>query len=138
MVKGDGDAKASAIYAQAFGQSPEFYAFYRSLEAYRSSFKSKSDVMVVEPSSEFFKYLKGRWWALGAWRNPIRARAGSNGAYPDHRVCTDAGAGRLIPFVAPATWRETFARLIRMADGQIRFVGLGSMVLGLVILIVFS
>ena len=46
--------------------------------------------------------------------------------------------GMLIPFVAPATWRETFARLIRMADGQIRFVGLGSMVLGLVILIVFS
>ena len=59
IVKGEGDAKASAIYAQAFGQSPEFYAFYRSLEAYRSSFKNKSDVMVVEPNTEFFKYLKG-------------------------------------------------------------------------------
>ena len=58
-VKGDGDARASAIYAQAFGQSPEFYAFYRSLEAYRSSFKNKSDVLVVEPNSEFFKYMKG-------------------------------------------------------------------------------
>ena len=58
-IKGEGDAKASAIYAQAFGQSPEFYAFYRSLEAYRSSFKSKADLMVVEPNSEFFKYLKG-------------------------------------------------------------------------------
>lgn len=57
-IKGDGDARASAIYAQAFGQSPEFYAFYRSLEAYRSSFKNKSDVLVVEPNSEFFKYLK--------------------------------------------------------------------------------
>ena len=57
-VKGEGDAKASAIFAQAFGQSPEFYAFYRSLEAYRSSFKSKGDVLVVEPNSEFFKYLK--------------------------------------------------------------------------------
>ena len=44
----------------------------------------------------------------------------------------------IIPFVAPATWRETFARLIRLADGQIRFVGLGSMLLGLVILLVFS
>lgn len=44
----------------------------------------------------------------------------------------------LIPFVAPATWRETFTRLIRLADGQIRFVGLGSMLLGLVILLVFS
>jgi len=58
-VKGDGDARASAIYAQAFGQSSEFYAFYRSLEAYRSSFKNKSDVLVVEPNSEFFKYMKG-------------------------------------------------------------------------------
>jgi membrane protease subunit HflC len=59
-VKGDGDAKASAIYAQAFGQNPEFYAFYRSLEAYRSSFRSKGDVIVVEPNSDFFKYLKSQ------------------------------------------------------------------------------
>jgi len=57
-TKGDGDAKASAIYAGAYSQNPEFYAFYRSLEAYRQSFKGKSDVMVLEPSSEFFKYLK--------------------------------------------------------------------------------
>jgi len=57
-VKGEGDAKSSSIYAQAFGQSPEFYDFYRSLEAYRSSFKNKSDIMVVEPNSDFFKYLK--------------------------------------------------------------------------------
>ena len=59
VVKGDGDAKASAIYAQAFNQSPEFYAFYRSLDAYRNSFKNKSDVMVVDPNSDFFKYPKG-------------------------------------------------------------------------------
>ena len=58
-TKGEGDAKASAIYAQSFGQNPEFYSFYRSLEAYRQSFKSKSDMLVVDPSSEFFKYLKG-------------------------------------------------------------------------------
>lgn len=57
-IHGDGDAKASAIYAQAFGQNPEFYNFYRSLEAYRNSFRSKSDIMIVEPNSEFFKYLK--------------------------------------------------------------------------------
>ncbi len=57
-LKGEGDAKAAAIYAGAFGQNPEVYAFYRSLEAYRSSFRSKSDVMVLEPNSEFFKYLK--------------------------------------------------------------------------------
>jgi modulator of FtsH protease HflC len=58
-VKGEGDAKAAAVYAQAFGQNPEFYAFYRSLEAYRSSFKNHSDVLVLEPNSDFFKYLKG-------------------------------------------------------------------------------
>ncbi len=57
-MRGEGDAKASQIYAQAFGQNPEFYKFYRSLEAYRASFKNRTDVMVVEPNSEFFKYFK--------------------------------------------------------------------------------
>ncbi|KIO50539.1 membrane protein [Nitrosospira sp. NpAV] len=57
-VKGAGDARASAIYAEAFQPNPEFYAFYRSLEAYRQSFKNKGDMMVLEPNSEFFKYLK--------------------------------------------------------------------------------
>ena len=57
-VKGDGDAKASAIYAEAFGKNPEFARYYRSLEAYRASFKDRSDVIVVDPSSEFFKYFK--------------------------------------------------------------------------------
>lgn len=58
-IKGDGDAQATAIYGQAFNQNPEFYSFYRSLEAYRASFKSKNDLLVVEPGSEFFKYMKG-------------------------------------------------------------------------------
>jgi modulator of FtsH protease HflC len=57
-IKGDGDAKAASIYGQAFGQNPEFYAFYRSLEAYRGSFRNKSDLLVIEPNSDFFKYLK--------------------------------------------------------------------------------
>lgn len=57
-IKGEGDAKASEIYAQAYGKNPEFYAFYRSLEAYRNSFKNKSDVFVLEPDSDFFKYLR--------------------------------------------------------------------------------
>ncbi|MGA8862710.1 MAG: protease modulator HflC [Gallionella sp.] len=57
-IKGEGDAKASLIYAAAFGRNPEFYSFYRSLEAYKQSFKNKSDVMVLDPSSAFFKYLK--------------------------------------------------------------------------------
>jgi membrane protease subunit HflC len=58
-IRGDGDAKASQIYAQAFGQNPEFYKFYRSLEAYRASFKNRHDLMVMDPNSEFFKYFKG-------------------------------------------------------------------------------
>ena len=57
-VKGEGDAKASAVYAGAYGKNAEFYAFYRSMQAYRESFKSKSDVMVLDPSSDFFKYMK--------------------------------------------------------------------------------
>jgi len=57
-IKGEGDARAAAIYGRAFGQNPEFYAFYRSLEAYRHSFGQKSDLLVVDPSSDFFKYLK--------------------------------------------------------------------------------
>jgi membrane protease subunit HflC len=57
-LKGEGDARSAAIYAQAFGQNPEFFTFYRSLEAYRASFRTKSDVMVLDPSSDFFKYMK--------------------------------------------------------------------------------
>ena len=57
-TKGEGDAKAAAIYSVAYGKNPEFYAFYRSMQAYRESFKSKSDLMVLDPSSDFFKYMK--------------------------------------------------------------------------------
>ena len=57
-IKGDGDAKATAIYADAFGKNPEFAKFYRSLEAYRASFKDRNDVLVMDPNSEFFKYFK--------------------------------------------------------------------------------
>jgi membrane protease subunit HflC len=58
-IKGEGDAKASAIYASAFGRDAQFAQFYRSLEAYRLSFRNKSDVMVVDPSSDFFKAMRG-------------------------------------------------------------------------------
>ena len=57
-IKGEGDAKAAETYAAAYGKNPEFYAFYRSLDAYRNSFKSKSDVMVLQPDSDFFKYMR--------------------------------------------------------------------------------
>jgi len=59
-VKGDGDAKSASIYAQAYGMNQEFFAFYRSLEAYKASFRGKSDMMVLDPTSDFFRY----------WRSP--------------------------------------------------------------------
>lgn len=57
-IKADGDKEAAAIYANAYNKNPEFYAFYRSLEAYRASFANKNDILVVDPSSDFFNYLK--------------------------------------------------------------------------------
>ena len=65
-VKGEGDAKASAVYAQAFGQNPDFFAFYRSLEAYRTTFRNRSDVMLIDPSSEFFRFMKNPGTSRGA------------------------------------------------------------------------
>jgi membrane protease subunit HflC len=59
LVMGEGDAKASALYAESFGRDPAFAQFYRSLGAYRASFRSKSDVMVIDPNSDFFKAMRG-------------------------------------------------------------------------------
>jgi len=58
-LKGEGDAKAAQLYASAFGQNPEFAEFYRSLEAYRATFRSKGDMMVLDPGSEFFGAMRG-------------------------------------------------------------------------------
>ena len=58
-IKGEGDAKASALYAEAFSRDAQFAQFYRSLDAYKASFNKKSDVMVLDPSSEFFKAMRG-------------------------------------------------------------------------------
>jgi membrane protease subunit HflC len=71
-IKGDGDAKASQIYAQAFGKNPEFYKFYRSLEAYRATFKTHGDVMVLDSNSEFFKYFRAPGAGVGG---PVAAPA---------------------------------------------------------------
>jgi len=57
-VKGEGDGRAAVIYGEAYGKNAEFYAFYRSMEAYKQSFASKNDVMVLQPNSEFFRYMK--------------------------------------------------------------------------------
>lgn len=58
-IKGEGDGRAAAIYADAFGANPEFYAFYRSMDAYQKSFRNKGDVLVLEPNADFFRYMKG-------------------------------------------------------------------------------
>jgi membrane protease subunit HflC len=65
-IKGEGDAKASEIYAEAFGKNPEFFKFYRSLEAYRKSFANRSDVMMIDSNSEFFKYFRSPGGASGS------------------------------------------------------------------------
>ena len=64
-IRGDGDAKSAAIYAAAFSQNPEFYSFYRSMEAYRSTFRGRNDLMLIEPNSDFLRYFRD---SLG--RNP--------------------------------------------------------------------
>jgi membrane protease subunit HflC len=58
QVKGSGDAQAASIYARAFKRDPEFYAYYRSLDAYRETFKNKGDLLILEPDSDFFKYMQ--------------------------------------------------------------------------------
>jgi membrane protease subunit HflC len=58
QIKGEGDAKAAATYAEAYNADPEFYSFYRSLQAYRASFAGKDDLIVVAPDADFFKYMK--------------------------------------------------------------------------------
>jgi len=57
-LRGEGDASATSIYARAYGQAPEFYGLYRSLNAYKESFSKKDDILIVDPSSDFFKYMK--------------------------------------------------------------------------------
>jgi len=57
-IKGDGDGKASALYAESFGRDPQFAQFYRSLEAYRASFRNRSDVMVIDQSNDFFRAMR--------------------------------------------------------------------------------
>jgi modulator of FtsH protease HflC len=58
MIRGEGDARSAEIYARAYSRNQEFYSFYRSLQAYRTSLGTDSDVLVIDPNSEFFKYLK--------------------------------------------------------------------------------
>ena len=58
LVRGEGDATATGVYAEAFNQDPEFYSFTRSLQAYQQSFNGGGDMLLIQPDSEFFRYLK--------------------------------------------------------------------------------
>ncbi len=58
QIKGEGDAQAASIYARSFRRDPEFYAYYRSLDAYRETFRNKGDLLILEPDSDFFKYMQ--------------------------------------------------------------------------------
>ena len=71
-IKGEGDAKAAATYAGAYSGNAEFYKFYRSLEAYRAAFRGRSDVMVLDPSSEFFQYFRQSGGGTPARTAPAR------------------------------------------------------------------
>ncbi len=67
-LRGEGDAKATAIYADAYGKDKDFYAFYGSLKAYTKSIRSKDDILILEPDSEFFKFLKNPGFGFGSAR----------------------------------------------------------------------
>jgi membrane protease subunit HflC len=60
QIRGEGDTRAAQIYAGAYNRDPEFYAFYRSIQAYKNSLGKEGDVLVVSPDSEFFRYLRGQ------------------------------------------------------------------------------
>jgi membrane protease subunit HflC len=68
-VRGEGDAKAAAIYAAAFNQNPEFFSFYRSMEAYRNTFRGRNDLLLIEPNSDFLRYFRD---SLGKGAAPRR------------------------------------------------------------------
>jgi uncharacterized protein YjeT (DUF2065 family) len=134
-TKGDGDAKASAIYAQAYGANPEFYAFYRSLEAYKATFRNKTDVMVLDPSSEFFRYLKSQGGPGRRRRSSQAPLARDEGNAVSDSFWTALALVLVIegflPLAAPRFWRDSFAKLVTLTDGQLRFIGLASMLIGL-------
>ena len=68
-MRGEGDAKAAGTYAAAFNQNPEFFSFYRSMEAYRNTFRSRGDLLVLEPNSDFLRYFRD---SLGKPAQPRR------------------------------------------------------------------
>ncbi|MGO4157744.1 protease modulator HflC [Cupriavidus sp. YAF13] len=73
-IKGEGDARASQIYAESFGRDPQFAQFWRSMEAYRNTFRDKRDVLVLEPNSDFFRYMRSSGGAAAPAAAPPASR----------------------------------------------------------------
>ena len=133
-IKGEGDAKASAIFAEAFGRDPQFAQFYRSLEAYRQSFRNKSDVMVLDPRArEFFKaHARRRRLRRRPRRGSSRWRASASGT---RRLWCALALVLVVEGCCPSSARASggasSSSAMQMSDGQIRFLGLCSMLAGL-------
>ncbi|MDZ7810584.1 MAG: hypothetical protein U5L11_11250 [Arhodomonas sp.] len=80
-MRGEGDAQATATYAAAYDQAPDFYAFYRSLEAYTTSFRNKDDMLVLSPDGEFFRYFN-------KLQSPCSATAGAGAPAAERLSCS--------------------------------------------------
>jgi hypothetical protein len=130
-MKGEGDAKATAIYAQAFGQQCRILCLLsqpgglsRQLQGQDRRDRRRTQFGLLQVHEEH--------------RPGVAATKPANDRSPAACVCPDAGSRRGVAVRRPeAAWRETFRRLIRFSDGQIRFIGLTSMLVGLVLLMIF-
>ena len=144
--QGRGRREGVGDLAQAYSQNPEFFAFYRSLEAYKATFRNKSDLMVLDPAPISS--------STSSNRAPRAPRAPPSSARAECQACVRQGKRvpdslwtalalllmfeGLLPFIAPRFWREGFSRMTELTDGQLRFVGMVSVGVGLLGLYVTS
>ena len=112
IIRGEGDARAAEIYANAYTKDPEFYAFYRSIDAYRNSMGKEGDVLVLDPNNEFFRYLNQSDGKRAIATEIFTAIA---------LVLIIEG---MLPFVSPQKYRQMVAEITRLSDNQIRNIGL--------------
>ena len=112
-IKGEGDAQAAAVYAEAFGRDPQFAQFYRSLDAYKQSFNKKSDVLVIDPSASDFFRVDARLGrrAPRAAAAPSRARARVDSDVFWSALALVLVIEGLLPFLSPGSWRRGFSQL---------------------------
>jgi uncharacterized protein YjeT (DUF2065 family) len=127
-----------ALYAEAFGRDPQFAQFYRSLEAYRASFRNKSDVMVIDPAASSSRPCAGQQAAPARrqrFGKRLTRQAGPVAGLAAGRAGADAGVGRAAALLQPRRWRPGVRAGHALSDGQIRFIGLSSMLLGVLLLL---